>query len=271
MKNNLKLNAANVFIALLIVFAVSSCKRAENCLGFNNDLSSDNSRAEFISDDAENMGNAAVQGQAGLRVEDNFVGSCAIVTHDSVAHIVTIDFGTVNCMGHDGRNRRGKIIINYTGHYFDVGSVKNFSFQDYYVNDNHVEGTRVVTNEGLNAAGHFYWSIVSAITVTRTDGNVITWNRTGEREMTGGQGTDTVWDDVYSITGTATGTRNGNAYTAEITTPLVRSLSCHFISSGVIQITPAVHSPITIDFGNGTCDNQATLTSNGNTHVIVIH
>ena len=271
MKDLLKLMTANALIALLFMLMMSACQRNEDTQNFNSDLSGDNSRAEFVSDDAENMGNAAVMGQSGFRVEENFLGQCATVTNDTVNHIVTIDFGTVNCMGVDGRNRRGKIIISYTGHYFDEGSVKTFSFDNYYVNDNHVEGTRTVTNEGLNTAAHFHWAITSAITVTRTDGNVITWNRTGEREMIGGQGTDTIWDDEYSITGTATGTRNGNAYTAEITSPLIRSLSCHFISSGVIQITPANHPVVTIDFGNGTCDDAATITCNGHTRTISMH
>ncbi len=268
---NLKLIAANTIFALLLVFVMSACKRTESSLGFNDDMSGDNSRAEFVSDDAENIGNAAMMGQSGFRVEDNFIGQCASVFNDTINNIVTIDFGTVNCVGADGRTRRGKIIINYTGHYFETGSIKNFSFQDFYVNDNHVEGTRVVTNEGLNAAGHFHWTIVSGITITKTDGIVLTWNRTGEREMLAGQGTDSVWDDQYSITGIAIGTRNGNNYSAEITSPLIRSMSCHYINSGVILIIPASHAPVTIDFGNGTCDAQATVTSNGHSHTVTLH
>lgn len=84
--------------------------------------------------------------------------------------------------------------------------------------------------------------------------------------MIGRQGIETVCDDIYS----KTGTRNGNAYISEITTPLVHSLSCNLISSGVILITPSVHSPITVDLGNATCNEQTRITSNGNSHKFLI-
>ena len=272
MKDFLKLMTVSASTGLLFALMLSACQRTGIDNALNGELSSDNSRAEFVSDDAENMANAAVLGIPGFLIKENHIGSCAVVTNDTINHVVTIDFGTVNCECMDGRMRRGKIIINYSGHYFDVGSVKNFSFDNYFVDDNHIEGTRVVTNLGVNGAGNFHWSVISNLTITKPDGRTMNWSRAGDREMIAGAGTETIWDDEYAITGTASGTRgDGNSFTATITSALHRSLSCHFITSGTIEITPANHPPLTIDFGNGNCDALATITCNGHSHEIQLH
>ena len=78
------------------------------------------------------------------------------------------------------------------------------------------------------------------------------------------QGFDTPldWtDDVYQITGSFNGYNWwGTPFTANITTPLIRKMSCHWIDTGVITIVPSAAHNRVLDFGNGTCDNQATVT-----------
>lgn len=47
--------------------------------------------------------------------------------------------------------------------------------------------------------------------------------------------------------------------------PLVKKASCQFISSGILNLTPDGFKTRTVDYGNGNCDDDATLSVNGNT------
>ena len=85
-----------------------------------------------------------------------FLSSCATVTLDTTVfpRVLTIDFGDTNCLGKDGRYRRGKILVSFTGRYYRPGTIITTTFDNFYVNDNQIEGTKVVTNNGRNDQGH---------------------------------------------------------------------------------------------------------------------
>jgi hypothetical protein len=88
------------------------------------------------------------------------------------------------------------------------------------------------------------------------------------------QGTDTHnrWDDIYLITGTANGIRpNGLTWEREIINPLRVELACRFIVSGTIEIRPEDRPVRLFDYGNGDCDNIATVTINGEIYTIYLH
>ena len=203
------------------------------------------------------------------------LGQCATITHDSVSvpHIVTIDFGTSNCVGLDGRSRRGKVIVTYSGKYRDAGSTHTVTFDNFFVNDNQITGTRTVTNNGLNQAGNISFSIeINGSVILANGAGTCTHVSSRTREWVAGYATDDRSDDAYLITGNASGTNSrGGNYTAEILTPLRHENSCHNIVSGVIKFTPASKPARTIDFGNGTCDNQATVSAGSRSKVITLH
>lgn len=232
---------------------------------------SDNEQAEGISDDASAIAdNAAKLGkQYSMRTDGTqsvyeVLSQCANVTHDTVSNprTLVVDFGSANCLCRDGRYRRGKILVSYTGRYFETGSVRTMTFDNFYRNDNKLEGTRTITNNGLNAQGQYFWTInASNMKVTKTDGSIHSWNSTRTRTMVAGQNTSDWYDDEYLISGTASGINaRGINYTAQITTPLHRALSCRWIDSGVIEISPEERRTRIVNFGSGTCDNEATIT-----------
>jgi hypothetical protein len=75
-------------------------------------------------------------------------------------------------------------------------------------------------------------------------------------------------DPVSEIYGTANGTnRMGLKFSVVIpqATPLVKHKTCQYIDKGVIELTPENFKTRIIDFGQGTCDDDATFTVNGNT------
>lgn len=203
--------------------------------------------------------------------------SCASVTVDTLAaaKTITVNFGSTNCTCNDGRNRRGAIILNFTGKYRDSLTVITVTPQNYFVNDNQVTGSKTITNKGHNTANHLVYEINANIQIVKASGaGTISWQSVRQREWVTGESTPSWNDDIYSITGNASGTTaNGNSFTSVITSPLIRNMSfgCrrHF-TQGVLEHTPSGKATRYIDFGNGACDDQATVTINGNAYTITL-
>lgn len=79
-------------------------------------------------------------------------------------------------------------------------------------------------------------------------------------------------DDSYHISGSANGTNINNvSYTVNIDTPLKVSTSCRYITSGVATLKVTGIADRVIDFGDGTCDNSATVTIGKLSYTIPLH
>lgn len=189
------------------------------------------------------------------------LGPCANITvtpnDTTYPKTVTIDYGT-GCLCRDGKFRKGIIKINFTGPARRSGSVITITVDGYYVNKKQVEGTRIITNLSANGAVKY--------TVEVKDGK-ITWpNGRGFAYVSfktvtqiSGSDTRTVRDDVYSIEGKVeTKYNNGVTVVKSTEEPLIKSLSCEHIVKGKVQIK-INNLTFYIDFGNGYCDNKATL------------
>jgi hypothetical protein len=86
-------------------------------------------------------------------------------------------------------------------------------------------------------------------------------------------------DDIYKIEGGAHGKVKRSdlliAWNSEITDPLIKKFSCHWLVKGVIRVARlnlTTSSPwvATINYGNGDCDNKAVATFNGVPHNITL-
>jgi hypothetical protein len=162
--------------------------------------------------------------------------------------------------------------MTFTGRYREAGTVINFTFDNYYVNDNQLLGTKSVTNLGPNAAGNLVYKVVIEGKIIKANGATITWTSTRQREWLAGAATPLLLsDDVYSITGSASGTTAaGKSYTILITKALIRKMSCRWFESGVLDVTPQGKPTRTLDYGNTGCDNNATVTILGVTFPITL-
>lgn len=276
---------AGAFLSVGIV----GCKKEVSTFTSSKDndvtAASDNSSADAAFNDVQNITDQAASGvltfYSATYSGDNShtdatteKSSCAVITHDtiSVPHLLTIDFGTTNCLCNDGKNRRGQINVSYTGRYKDDGSVHSITFTNYFINDNQLLGTKTVTNNGHNASGNLSFTVVVDGQMIKADGTTHSWNSTRVREMLEGESTPEWLDDVYSITGSSSGTAcNGNTYTSVITTPLHRALNCHWFDSGVVEVTPSSKPVRIINYGGGSCDSDATVTISGTSHSITLH
>ena len=262
MKHLIKIS---LIICFLLTIMVSSCKK-------NNKDDAEITSSEDLSQGENNYDQVFKEVDGAATDASLKKGGYPIKTLDTMStiKIMSIDYGKENYLCKDGNYRRGVINVSWTGKYREMGTSINISFIDFYQNDNHIEGTKSVTNNGRNLKDQLNFTIVVNGKITAINGQSHTWNSNKLRVWVAGESTTTWNDDVYEISGTTTGTnRNGISYTAVTTKPIRVDLSCQFrFVSGIVELTPEGRSVRTIDFGNGACDNQVTITVNGKSHVI---
>lgn len=180
--------------------------------------------------------------------------------------IVTVDYGEEGCESGRGIIRRGKIILTITAERGEVGRQVIQTFEEFYVNDYKIEGTRTrtIVSEVQRTA------VLEGGKLTTPEGEVFTREANRTFDQIEGADTPERADDVFQITGSATGvTPEGNSYTREITTPLIKSRLCPWVTSGIVETTVGDAQRI-LDFGDGECDNVAMLTTDEGTEEIVM-
>lgn len=208
----------------------------------------------------------------GMVLDTIFMGPCVTVTIDTLSFpfTVTIDFGTTNCLCNDGKWRKGKIHVEHTGPYWAPGTEITTTLEDYFVNNHQVLGTKIATNMGQNTSGHPTWTVEVDGQVIKPDGGVIIWIGDRMREWSQGNNTPFMWwDDVYLISGTHNVVAaNGSTLSAITTQPLEVALNCYWIKSGIIELQHSDLPLIVLDYGPGSCDDDAVVIIDGNSYPI---
>lgn len=185
---------------------------------------------------------------------------CATYTEDSETYPknITIDFGE-GCTDQMGRVRTGIIHIYLTDDMTNEGAVRTATFENYTVNGIEMEGVRITTNTGLNENDQPTFSRSIDMTITRPQG-VFSRTFNGNVIWISGFETPECGDNIFSETGSGSVTRPGGIVMERtITEPLIIDRTCGYITSGVITIT-GPNGESSIDFGDGSCDDQATVT-----------
>lgn len=260
-------HALLLFTAVTLTVVACRKDKDEDPIDLDYTSASDNARADDAFADIMSVVDKAVVDN-GLREDCD-----PTVTFDTLStpRTITIDFGDVNCTALNGRLRRGRILVSYTGPYREEGTVITIVPENYYVNNNLILGTKTITNLGLDANDNIHFAIAVNGSLTTPSGQVATHTAARVRTWIEGSGTPELADDVYLITGGGSGTnRNGIPYTVSITNALRIALSCPFITQGTVAITPASGVVRTIDYGSGACDGTFTVTVNGQTFTVTI-
>jgi len=239
------------------------------------DRSEDNAETAISSEAMQMAGpvDPTVQGSPNVITDVEFrarFGACATRTYNAATKTLTIDFGATNCLCPDGRYRRGQILVNFTTDVLTRRAGAVVTRQNYFVNDNQHTATRTFTDIG---GGSFTVDVTNASIIRANNGGTHSWTANWTFTRTAGYNTPLVMsDDVYSVTGSAAGTnRKGVSYTTTVQTPLVKRADCFkYYVSGTLVITNANNKTMTLDYGNGTCDNTATVAVNGRTRTITL-
>lgn len=180
---------------------------------------------------------------------------------------IIIDYGE-GCEGRHGEIRLGKIIISMSADIREAGAVYETRYEGISMGGRQIELLKTTKNLGQNEAGN--WLIETALnqTISYEDGSTSTRIQTGVNEWISGFETLERDDDVFLKTGSGSVvTSEGAEYSRIITTALLVDRSCLYIKSGVVVMNRDGQEVI-IDFGDGECDEWATVTTDGNSELI---
>ncbi len=269
MKSKTTIMKTTGFLTLAITIAFFSCQKIKDAVDTKPAdaiaLSIASGTSETLYDDAFDvvLQDGESNSVAGRETSAARIGSCATVTLSpadltTFPKTMTIDFGA-GCTSSNNITRKGKLIAVLSGKIRTSGTTLAVSFDNYSVNGFKLEGNYMITNNG--GTGLNFTRQVSNGKLTYPDGTTwYTYTGTHTLVQTGGAGTVTFADDNFSVTGNGITTSSaGNSLTVNITTPLVKAGTCRNISSGIEQFTYNGISG-SLNFGDGTCDNQALLT-----------
>jgi hypothetical protein len=213
---------------------------------------------ESITNSAISYSGANAGGRVAESVDPEIACAAIVFSGDASEGRVEINFGT-GCQGPDGKVRKGSVVVEYVGNWLVQGSLVTTILKDFYVDGVKVEGTRAVTSLGYNDSVLTLTVKVSGGKVTWPDGTFLTRSSTRTHKLTLGQTLD---DIVLEVTGEAAGiTLDGIEYASEIVEPLVFKAACrgntiYLPVSGIKTITIPELPVLTVDYGEGDCDNK---------------
>jgi hypothetical protein len=198
------------------------------------------------------------------------IDGCATVTVSSTTYPreIVIEYSG-DCSDHKSHIKKGKITINISDTLTHAGATETITYENFYIDSMKIELNATLKNLGKNASGN--WVIEKTYKQTITKNNDVCVRENDESaEWIAGLETTSKSDNIYYLTGSGKVVLNDTTYTKKITTPLLFDGSCDYIKSGVVELTKN-NSTAVIDYGDGTCDNKATVTIDGTTEEISLH
>lgn len=189
--------------------------------------------------------------------------------------IILIDFGS-GCTDSKGVTRKGQIYIKYSGRRWTPGSYFKDSLVNYYRNDTHIEGVLTVTVQLSADTAHLqFQSVLANGKITFADGKTISRSHTITRQWN--RALLPLNDQWITLAGSsASGTnKKGVEYEMVVTKDMVEKVSCLsskiFIPVSGEKIISTENKEYSIDYGDGSCDNDVTVTLNGKTKNISVN
>lgn len=275
------------FLSLMLVAAASlfiaqSCSKDDEGGSMSDTdiaLAQDDAYADALYDEvdnfvAEELVNLDINGYSpsGLKSTEEEVCYTVSVDHPDLTtfpKVITIDFGS-GCsviFNGDTITREGQIIITITDRWFVEGAEHTITFNDFYINGVKIEGTRTITNLGLNERNRLELRIM--LEGGRVIFNDTAWvsreaQHTREWSRHLNPLNDTIW-----ISGIASGTNLlGEDYVRTIIDPimLVRCESFQYrwvIAGGKVDISNSGRGNCTIDYTGSGCSGDVVINKNG--------
>jgi len=177
--------------------------------------------------------------------------------------MVEFHYPVANVSCEDGKTKRGSVNAKFSGGYHNTFTTVKVIFTNFAYNNWTVSGTMILNYKGVNVNNRKKFSFEIQNGLITGDSLNIEYNCDRTLTQSAGHTTSTFTDDIFMLTGTATGRiTDGSSYAVNITTPLTFSAACNNIYAGVCEVVPNGLSTRTIDWGSG-CDGKATVTING--------
>jgi hypothetical protein len=273
-----------VLTAAVILLLIPACSKddAGNMSGDELALAQDEAYADALYEEVDNMVITEI-----TTLDDNhYMGDGMKSTADDVCRTITVDHpdstffpktvtidygdGCTMVFNDDTITRKGKIIVTITDRWFVPGAEHIVTFRDFYINEVKIEGTRTITNMGLNENLHLELGI-------KLEQGKIIFNDTAWLTREAEHVREWIFhlkpqNDTVLITGIASGINiKGKTYERLITDPLVlvHCQDYHWrwvIVDGTIQITNGENEITTIEYSTTGCESSIEVNKNGDHH-----
>lgn len=273
------MKTTKIILGLALAFSIFSCSKDDSNSSSELSEAKVSAKIDVATEDVAKI----VEDQYALQVnpgagknnlETQDLPSCATVTVELTASTWTRTVVFDNCTLPNGNVLDGTIIVSGSLNFDTPSHTISYTFVNFHHNNILIEGNRTVVRSMQSTTAlstvHPVANMSIDMTVTFPNGNV--YHRVGNRvrELIEGFGTPMIWaDNVFSISGSWTTTFPAGSQTSTITTPLRVRANCPNIVRGVVEIVRNDNTAV-LDYGNGECDNQATLTVNGTTTTITL-
>ncbi len=266
---NRKLLFFSTLMAVLTLLLVYACKKEDSQAVVDNtpfNATSVEKNAIVAATTFESINDFAQAGFAtsNLKSGSITVGSCPAVSvnYTTPPYSIILDWGT-ECTGTDGIKRNGKVEISLNGMMSVKENVATLKIENYIVDGKKITGTTKITSAGPNP-GNLWprYDVISEGKIEYANKSVVSYRYDAVRLQAEGASTVSLLDDVWRTeVHSANGVnQDGTTWTAKSTKVMIKKGDCKWYNSGTYEITPSKGDKITIDFGDGTCDNKAKMT-----------
>jgi hypothetical protein len=293
--SNINFSALRTIAIRFVVaaFVVSACGEEDELPSQTVEVTSDESAEESIGDELDDLASVALNSEveaSGGRVrtinDDRINCSGTTVTYTNVATdkssgTATIQFGPEGCTDSRGNVRKGRVTITWSGgKWFRPNSMHTITLTGYSINGIGIEGTRAAVVSSVTGSLSDFtivWFVIADNDFTWPDGTTSTRQVGKERAWH-----HTLSEDTFTISNAqgndaaVSGTnRRGLSYSVSIQTPLVYKTTCIRSSKVFLPVSGVkvfsnleTQKSITVDFGNGDCDSEFVVSSEGRSKTV---
>ncbi len=238
-------------LCFLSMLVFSCSKDAENPLEVNGTITETEVKTVLDIDQVSGVTDQLVNEifQAGDSAKNLNLTDCYQADYTDTGFKVTFE----NCSVDNSENLNGTISAVY-----EIGmNTSNVvvTFTNLMVGDIAINGTRAFSFSSENTE-NITFNITSDLVITMADGAVI---KEKGNKVVGILFDGSFENGVITLDGQWTVEADGNTYVVEVTSLLETPFGCTYVSKG--SMTLAKNGlQVSVDFGDGTCDDMATLT-----------
>lgn len=161
-----------------------------------------------------------------------------------------VEFG--NCVLNSTENINGVLEVSYSES--DGNTTYSVVYNRFFVGAVELSGTRII-EIGQSGETNIDFVVQSDMTVKLPEGTVLTESGTKVLQIQLGT---SIGSTTYDLSGSWTVSDGTTTYIVDIREPLKGNLSCPYAVTGLMDIEKN-GLEISVDFGNGACDNEVTL------------
>lgn len=248
------INTGNLWFFTLLVAGFWAC--GDDAEVLNQEITSEDiSNVTSVDDATLRFADAitiANQILADQEVLNGRIQQCYSVSDTQIGNQLLVTFET-DCIGLDGRERTGRFLIDWSGELGTGDFAYTLTFDGYEVNGYGLSGSITASKLTFKENGFIINVTVNDGIVNCPDGKQINYEQDFDYDFTLGEITE------VRITGSSSGMgKEGVSYIANIKEPLLIVADCEHVVSGSFEVTFNGRPVVTVDYGNGACDNTAT-------------